>query len=169
MLMRAPCPETGCSRRFLVANRHRHTVPLVVPKYRGILVPALHAAHTHKAQATPKTIHQSRYQTKTDTGIFRFLSLTGVWPLRTLSARVRLILPWLGRYREGLVTNHTHEHSTYNTKVGQLRRVYTGLETGENYGYRLAGSNMVREVPHKKKKSEWGSKFARRMRSKAAE
>lgn len=67
----APCPRRAAPARFLVVNRHRHTVPLhqssecavYVPKYpRG---PPAHCPHT-LAQATPKTIHQSRYQTKTD-------------------------------------------------------------------------------------------------------
>ena len=58
--------------------RHSHTVP-DDSVYPSTLVSALHTAHT-LAQATPKTIHQSRYQTKTDQASSRFLSLTDASP-----------------------------------------------------------------------------------------
>lgn len=54
----APCPmpRTGCSRRFLVVNRHRHTVPspecAVYPStYLGV---HLHTAHTHWLRPHPR-------------------------------------------------------------------------------------------------------------------
>lgn len=47
-----------------------------VPKYPGV---RCHTAHT-LAQATPKTIHQSRYRTKTDWASSRSLSMADALP-----------------------------------------------------------------------------------------
>lgn len=109
-----------------------------VPKYPGV---RCHTAHT-LAQATPKTIHQSRYRTKTDRASSRSLSMADAWPLRTVRARARLVLPRLIDAGSVLPRMMTIEHWT--PKMGSTDNV--GPEASECSSYRVAGSsNSERE------------------------
>lgn len=90
--MPAPCPcpmpRTGCSRRFLVVNRHRHTVPEnpVYPSNRESTC-TLHTAHTH-----PHTLWLRPHPRRSISHGTRprlpghllapCLSMTDAWPLR---------------------------------------------------------------------------------------
>lgn len=135
-----PMPRTGCSRRFLVVNRHRHTVP-EYPVYLSTRVSAA-TLPTHWLRPHPKTIHQSRYRTKTDWASSRSLSMADAWPLGTVRARARLVLPRL--IDAGSVLPRTMTIGHWTPEMGSADNV--GPEASECSSYRVAGSsNSERE------------------------
>lgn len=132
-----PCPPAPCPGRaapadswssIVIATLYQNTQSAHVPES-----PLPHCPHT-LAQATPKTIHQSRYRTKTDRASSRFLSLTDACPLRTARARASLatLLAWC---RERPVGHKPKMRSP--ASVGPV--------ASEDYSYRVAGSSASRK------------------------